>query len=102
MLAMEQYDGVVETLWEVIEIDPYNYTANLRLAYTLRLREKYDEAEEIASKMLTLYPTDVSFMTEYALDEYAKGNKDAAAETMWNVLVLDPDNKTANEYFNEK
>lgn len=101
LLALEEYDDVADTLNQVIKVDPLNYTANLRLAYVLRLQKKYDAAIKASNKMLAIYPTDVSFMTELGLSTYAKGEKDAATDIMWNVLVLDPENTTAKEYFSE-
>ena len=101
LLAQEKYDEVESLLNKVLKVDYYNYTGNLRLAYVLRLEEKYDLATKVAGKMLAIYPTDVSFMAELALDKFAKGDKTGAGEMMWNVLVLDPENVTAKEYFRQ-
>lgn len=101
LMAMEDYKAVETAANQVFSIDPSNYLANLRYAYALRMQEKFDKAQQVAEAMLALYPTDVSFMVELALDKYGAGDKDGATETMWSAYVLSPDNATAKAWFED-
>ncbi len=99
LLAQGKYDQVEEEAFNIMNVDYYNYYANLRLLVALRLQQKYDVAEKIAIKMLTVYPIDVSFLTEYALIKQAMGEIDQAAKTFADILILDPENITAGRFF---
>jgi tetratricopeptide (TPR) repeat protein len=99
LLAQNKYGDAAAIAYQVVSVDYYNYYANLRLGYSLRMQKKYDQAAQIANKMLAVYPTDVTFMTELALVKYNQGDKETAGSLMWDVLTLDPENETAKNYF---
>lgn len=101
MLAQNKYSDAVSIAYQVVSVDHYNYYGNMRLAYSLRMQEKYDQAEQILNKMLAVYPTDIIFLTELALVKYNQGDTDRATELMWDVQTLDPENETAKKYFAE-
>ena len=101
LLAQNKYNEAASTAYQVVSVDHYNYYGNMRLAYALRMQEKYDQAEQILNKMLAVYPTDVTFLTELALVKFNQGSTDTAGSLMWDVLTLDPENETAKEYFEE-
>lgn len=101
LLAQGKYVDVEAMMNQVINTDHYNYTANLRLAYVLRLQEKNDLAEDVLEKMLPLYPIDVSFMVEQGLNKFAQKDTVTATAIFWDVLILDPENTTAKIYFGE-
>ncbi len=98
LLAQEKYDDVETEAFLILNTDYYNYYANLRLVFALRMQQKFEVAEKIALKMLTVYPIDVSFLTEYALTKYGQGNKDEALRVFGDILILDPENVTAKAY----
>ncbi len=98
LLAQGKFEQVEAETYQILNIDYYNYYGNLRLAYVLRMQGKLEMAEKVALKMLTAYPTDVSFLTEYALIKFAQGEKETALKTFMDVLILDPENVTAKEY----
>lgn len=99
LLAQNKYSEAASTAFQVVSVDYYNYYANMRLAYSLRLQKKNDQAEQILNKMLAAYPTDVTFLTELALVKYNQGDTEKAGSLMWDVLTLDPENETAKNYF---
>ena len=93
LLAQERYTDAEAVARAVIRVDPANYYANLRLAFALRMQQKYDAAEDIVIRQLGYYPTDVSLLTEWGLIKTAKH---LPAERIFNdVLTLDPENVTA-------
>ena len=97
LLAQGRYAEVEKVAYQILKTDYYNYYANLRLAYALRMQKKYDLASEVARKMLVLYPTDVQFLVELALDYLGMGQKDKGYSILWDVLILQPDNETAKK-----
>jgi tetratricopeptide (TPR) repeat protein len=102
LIAQKKYAEVEAAAYKVLAIDRSNYYANLRLAYSLRMQQKYESAEKILNLMLALYPTDVSLLTELALDKEAREDYDSADNLYWSILILDPYNKEANDYYKEK
>lgn len=101
MLAQNKYSDAASIAYQVVSVDHYNYYGNMRLAYSLRMQEKYDQAEQILNKMLAVYPTDIIFLTELALVKYNQGDTEKAGNLMWDVLTLDPENETAKKYFSK-
>lgn len=101
LLAQNKYNEVTSTAYQVVSVDHYNYYGNMRLAFALRMQKKYDQAEQLLNKMLAVYPTDITFLTELALIKYNQGDTEKAGGLMWDVLTLDPENETAKEYFEE-
>lgn len=101
LLAQNKYTETASTAYQVVSVDHYNYYGNMRLAYSLRMQKKYDQAEQILNKMLAVYPTDITFLTELALVKYNQGNTERAGNLMWDVLTLDPENETAKSYFSK-
>ncbi len=97
-LAQKNWKKVEELMYRVLKIDFYNYYGNLRLALALREQKKYRQAEAVCRKMLALYPTDVSFLTELALDLYLSGHKKEAQALFGDILILDPENTVALKY----
>ena len=63
-------------------------------------RVNYDAAEDAAIEMLDFYPSDISFLAELALINEWNGDQAEAEEVYWDILVLDPENVLANQYFN--
>lgn len=95
LMVQRRYDLVETTAYQILEKDRYNYYANLRLAVALRLEKKYAPAAKVIQQMLSLYPIDVTFLTELGLVREAEGKKDAAAAIFTDVLTLDPENPAA-------
>jgi tetratricopeptide (TPR) repeat protein len=98
LLAQERHGDVEKKAFQILDVDYYNYYGNLRLVYALRMQQKLDVAEKIALKMLAIYPIDVSFLSEYALIKFARGEKESAFKLFYDILILDPENVTAKSY----
>jgi len=97
LLAQGKWDEIETLAQQVLRIDPNNYYANLRLAFTFRLEKKYQQADTLASRMLQLYPTDTLFMVELALTKQALNQKEAAKKLFSDLLNLDPENFIAKQ-----
>ena len=95
LLAEGQYQEAESIARLIIRKDRYNYYANLRLAFALRMQWKFDQAERVVHTMLKFYPSDVSFLTELGFLRIAEGERAAATDIFNNVLLLDPDNAIA-------
>ena len=64
-------------------------------------QKKNADAEKILNAMLVLYPTDVTYLNELALNKEADQDYDATDDLYWNILILDPYNQDANDYFKD-
>jgi cytochrome c-type biogenesis protein CcmH/NrfG len=102
LMVQRRYDLVETMAYQILRTDRYNYYANLRLAVALRHEKKYEDAAKILQQMLTLYPIDVTFLTELGLVREAEGKVTAAAAIFTDVLILDPENPTANARIGKK
>ena len=97
-MVQKRWKEVEELMTRVLKIDFYNYYGNLRLTQALREQKKYLQAEAVCRKMLSLYPTDVAFLTELALTLYHSGQKKLALSIFRDVLILDPQNRIASRF----
>ncbi len=101
LLAQGKFSEVEKVCYQILSTDFYNYWANLRLAYALRMQRKFDIAEKIALKLLTVYPTDVNFLVELGLIKFFTNRKKEAKQIFKDVLILDPENTIAKEYLSK-
>jgi len=97
-MAQGRWKEVEETCYKILRSDYYNYYANLRLSYALRNEKNYLAAENVARKMLAIYPTDVNFLLELAISLYLQGKLSFAEAIFKDVLILSPENPTAKKY----
>jgi Tfp pilus assembly protein PilF len=97
-IAKQNYGKAESIGFKIIKADYFNYYGNLKLAYALKLQKKYEAAQKIVFKMLSIVPEDVNFMVEsaqlYAYQKYFA----LTLSTYKNVLILDPENVAANYY----
>jgi len=96
-LAQGRWKDVESVCYRILKIDYYNYYGNLRLSYALRKDQKYQIAEAVDRKMLSIYPTDVNFLLELADSLFSQGKYAYANSIVKDVLILDPENPKAKE-----
>lgn len=94
-LQAEKSEEASKIGYQVLSIDFYNYYGNLKLAYILRTTKQYDMAEKILIKMLTRYPSDVLYLTEFGLLKLNQKEITRASTIMQEILILDPENVAA-------
>ncbi|MBF0236349.1 MAG: hypothetical protein HQM12_01480 [SAR324 cluster bacterium] len=99
LMAQQKWEQVTQELYEVINTDYYNYYGNLRLSYGLRMQKKFDLAEKVIYKMLLIYPTDISLLTELLLIRITNGQQSEAEKIATDLLILDPENIIAKGFF---
>ena len=90
-LTMQRYKDAQNMAYEVIKKDYYNYYGNLYAIKALIAQKKYQIAQELANKMLTLYPTNIDFLTQLAII-YKKSNNKNLKKLSQDILILDPNN----------
>lgn len=88
--AMENWNDVVSTYEEILEIDPNHSVVNFRMATIFFYRKEYEKAKGFAQKVLILYPFD--FDTNYLLAqiELSLGNIIEAKAALKNCLQYNP------------
>ncbi len=97
-LAQKKWSEVEKLMYEVLKRDYYNYYGNLRLCFVLRKEGKYELAEKVARKMLSLYPVDINFLNELGLALLKDGKEKDALKYFDIVITLDPQNLIASKY----
>ena len=102
LVVQRQWEEVEKLMYQILNIDYYNYYANLRLSYVLRMQGKHDLAEKVIDKMLLLLPTDVSFLSERALVKIAQGDRSTTTEIYNDILILDPENVAAKTFLTQQ
>lgn len=95
VLAQGSYEEAETIAKQIIDTDRFNFYANLRLAYALRMQRKFAPAEKIDTQMLQYFPSDVTFMTELGLAKLGLQQNDEAKKIFAEILSVDPDNVTA-------
>ncbi len=99
LLAQQKYAEVEQQAYQVLNVDYYNYFANLRLIAALLGQKKYKLASDVALKMTAINPTSVEFLQLLAQGYYGLGETDKAAATFGDVAILDPGNQAAAGFF---
>jgi len=95
-LSAKRYKAAKNAALSVIHTDYYNYYGNSYLAKALLGLKKFEDAKQVAQKMLTLYPTDILFLT--LLARSYKGIDPKKAKKIYEeILILDPNNVEAKE-----
>ena len=86
----------------IFKIDYYNYYANYWYTIALMRQKKYDQAIKISNKMLSVFPSNVTFLITLAESTYLNGSVADALLIFESAVILDKDNETANYYLGQK
>jgi tetratricopeptide (TPR) repeat protein len=78
-----------------LRVDPKNYLAQSRLAWSLLMLKKYGEAADRYGDVIDLYPADVDMHLGYAEALLGAGRKAQAAAAFQQVLDMVPGHKDA-------
>ncbi|CAK0771662.1 Tetratricopeptide repeat protein [Azospirillaceae bacterium] len=101
LIAQDRVQEAIDLSRQILEIDRYNYTANLRMVTLLRRQGKRDIAERLCLDVLAVYPADVLFLAELGQIK-ADLNQTSSATAIFNdVLTLDPENIVAKRYLKQ-
>ena len=100
-LTTGEYEKVTEIGYSILKRDFYNYYGNLYTIQALKKLKKYKDAIALANKMITIYPTDVTYLVNLA-KIYEITNPDYA-KTLYkdSILILDPNNVSAKLFLNK-
>jgi tetratricopeptide (TPR) repeat protein len=99
LMAQQKYAEVEQQAYQVLNVDYYNYFANLRLATALLGQKKYKLVTEVALKMTGINPTSIEFLQLLAQGYAGLGELDKASATFADVAILDPGNQAAAAFF---
>ncbi|MEO1927964.1 MAG: hypothetical protein ABGX26_04680 [Nautiliaceae bacterium] len=97
--AMGDYSNALKIGDVILKSDYYNYYGNYYEVLSLVALKNYKVAEILVNRMLSIYPTSVLFLVE--LGKIYELTKRDAGKIFKNVLILDPNNVVAKEYFNK-
>ena len=96
--AREDWTKVEKQSAQILQIDYYNEYANYWYSYSLKLQQKYDLAIKIDRKMLTIFPTSVTYLQELAENLFLNDEKDESKQIFETIVILDPTNTVATSY----
>jgi len=100
-LTTGEYDKVIQIGYSLIKINYYDFYANLYTLQALKAKKDYKDALTIANKMLTLYPTNITYLVNLA-KIYEITNPDYAKKIYQDsILILDPNNVSAKVFLNK-
>ena len=84
----------------IIKTDHYNLNANYWFTVALKMEKKYTVAERTCTKMLAIYPVNVSFLALQGEVYYLGGKYEIAYSIFSNLKIIDSNNLTAKYYLN--
>jgi len=88
--ALESWDELIILYNDILQIDPYNYTVNLRMATIYYYRKDFTKAETYGEKLSKLYPFDYSYNLILGKINLSLGNIIHAKEHLNAALLYDP------------
>ncbi len=98
-ILQQKYDDALKICNDILKVDFYNYYANLYLVKVLIGKSDFISAKAITYKMLSLYPTDISFLELLAKIYQKTDDIENAKKIYEDILILDPKNFTAYNFF---
>lgn len=95
--ATGEWDKIITTYEEILEIDPNHSLTNYRLGAIYYGRESYKNAEKLFQKVVNLYPFDVDSLLMLGWTKYFLGKTQEAKVLFNKVLLASPKNASALE-----
>jgi len=99
-LTIGEYQKTIEIGYSIIKNDYYNYYANLYTIQALKKLKKYQDATNLANKMINIYPTDITYLVNLAKIYEITNPKYAQILYKNSILILDPNNVSAKIFLN--
>jgi len=100
-LTTGEFNKVIQIGYSLMKINYYDYYSNLYTLQALKAKKDYKNALIIAKKMLTIYPTDITYLVNLA-KIYEIVNPEYAKKIYKNsILILDPNNVNARIFLNK-
>ncbi len=97
-VARMEWDKVISSATEAINIDYYNYYANYWYSVALKVQKKYNLAIKIDRKMLTILPVSTLFLAELGENLVLSGSIEEGEQILESVLIIEPLNSVALKY----
>lgn len=98
--AQEKWDEIKNVYKEILDIDPYNYTANVNLGKIYFGAGDYLNSKVILEKLYSNFPGDYSVNLYLGWTYYNLGSKSKAHEYFVTALIINPDDASAIEGLN--
>lgn len=96
---LKMYDKSKYDLVNILKLDETNAYAIAGLARICIVREQYNEADKLLSKLNKLYPYNETAHYYSAINAYSQNKFDEAIELSFNAFTINPYNKSNRELF---
>jgi len=93
--AMGNWDLVINKYFEILKIDPNNYTANYRLGMLYYGKKDYEKSIKYFEKIANMYPFDYDAIQMYAWSNYQLGKLREAKVLFNKTLLIRPGDSSA-------
>lgn len=95
MMALKRWRDTEVQAWKILKIDPKNYYATSRLAFSLFSQGRYRDAERYYRRLITLYPSDIEMKLGLGWTLLRMGRKKSAEKYFAEVLRVRRANASA-------
>lgn len=92
-----EWDAIKNLYWDIIKIDEYNYTANLRLGQIYLANAEYGNAKKFLEKAHKYFPGEYEANLSLGWTNYYLGDRQKAKELWVNAKMLSPDDSLATQ-----
>ena len=95
MMGLKKWRDTDAEAHKVLKIDPKNYFAMSRLAFSLFSQDRYGEAERYYRELISLYPSDIEMKLGLGWTLLRMGKKERAKSYFAEVLRVSRNNENA-------
>lgn len=96
--ARSEWANVEQQSLKIIKLDYYNTYANYWFSVSLRMQGKLSESTQVSRKMLSVFPTSISFLQELGIALISMGITGESKSIFESLTILDPNNEIAKSY----